>query len=64
MTRHENISCPQPTIKATFVGGLRNGTVTIARNPAARRYLFPDTDDTVARFKEPKAHKIHSLHFE
>jgi hypothetical protein len=43
---------------------ISNGTITIARNPDARRYLFPDTDDTVARFKELKAHKIHSLHFE
>ena len=43
---------------------ISNGTITIARNPDAHRYLFPDTDDTVARFKELKAHKIHSLRFE
>ena len=43
---------------------ISNGTITISRNPDAHRYLFPDTDDTVVRFKELKAHKIHSLHFE
>jgi hypothetical protein len=43
---------------------ISNGIITIARNPDAHRYLFPDTDDTVARFKELKAHKIHSLRFE
>jgi hypothetical protein len=33
MTRHENISCPQQTIKATLGGGLRyiNQTISLAR---------------------------------
>ena len=43
---------------------IRNGTIAIARDPDAHRYLFPDTDDTIARFKELRAGKIHCLRFE
>jgi DNA invertase Pin-like site-specific DNA recombinase len=40
---------------------IRNGTITITRDAATRRFLFPDTDDTLARFTELKAGTVDRL---
>jgi DNA invertase Pin-like site-specific DNA recombinase len=40
---------------------IRNGTVGITRDAATGRFLFPDTDDTVARFSELKAGTVDHL---
>jgi recombinase-like zinc beta ribbon protein len=43
---------------------ISNGTITIARDPEAHRYLFPDNDDTIALLTELKARKIRYISFE
>jgi hypothetical protein len=43
---------------------ISNGTITIARDPDTHRYLFPDAADTITRFEELRAGKIHCLCFE
>ena len=40
---------------------IRNGTIVVARNAATRRFLFPDTDDILARFAELKAGMVNHL---
>ena len=40
---------------------IRNGTIAIARDAASHRFLFPDTDDALARFQELKAGLIDHL---
>jgi hypothetical protein len=43
---------------------ISNGTIAVARAPDTHRYLFPDTDDTIARFEELRAGKLHCLRFD
>ncbi len=43
---------------------IAKGTVAIARASNTHRYLFPDTQDTIARFEELKAGKVDGLRFE
>ena len=40
-----------------------NGTIVIARDAAAKRYLFPDTEDTIAALQQLKSGKIDHLNF-
>jgi excisionase family DNA binding protein len=40
---------------------IRNGTIAATRDPAAGRFLFPDTDDTLASFAALKAGTIDHL---
>jgi DNA invertase Pin-like site-specific DNA recombinase len=42
---------------------VRNGTIAIARNAASGRFLFPDTDATLARFQELKAGLVDHLDY-
>ena len=40
---------------------IRNGTIAIVRDADTRRFLFPDTDDTLASFEELKAGAVDHL---
>ena len=42
---------------------IRNGTIAIARDAASGRFLFPDTDTTLARFEELKAGLVDHLDY-
>ena len=42
---------------------IRNGTIAIARDAARGRFLFPDTDATLARFEELKAGLVNRLDY-
>jgi hypothetical protein len=40
---------------------LCNGTIAIARDPEAKRYLFPDTEATMTALQQVKSGKIHHV---
>ena len=40
---------------------IRNGTIAITRDAASGRFLFPNTDTTLARFKALKAGLVDRL---
>jgi hypothetical protein len=40
-----------------------NGTIAITRNGTAKRYLFPDTEATIAAFQQLKSGKTDHLSF-
>jgi excisionase family DNA binding protein len=40
---------------------IRNGKISIVRDAETRRFLFPDTDDTLAKFEALKAGTIDHL---
>jgi excisionase family DNA binding protein len=40
---------------------IRNGTISITRDPGTHRFLFPDTDATLAGFNELKAGMVDHL---
>jgi len=42
---------------------IRNGTILIARDAARGRFLFPDTDATLARFEGLKAGLVNRLDY-
>jgi DNA invertase Pin-like site-specific DNA recombinase len=42
---------------------IRNGTIAIARDATSHRFLFPDTNDTLARFQELKAGIVDHLDY-
>ena len=42
---------------------IRNGTIATARDAASGRFLFPDTDTTLARFEELKAGLVDHLDY-
>ena len=41
-----------------------NGTIVVARNAAAKRYLFPDTEETMAALQKLKCGETNHLDFE
>jgi DNA invertase Pin-like site-specific DNA recombinase len=43
---------------------ISNGTIVIARDVAAKRYLFPDTKESIAALQRLKSGKIDHLNFE
>jgi DNA invertase Pin-like site-specific DNA recombinase len=40
-----------------------NGTIVITRHVAAKRYLFPDTEETIAALQKLKSGKLNNLNF-
>jgi hypothetical protein len=42
---------------------IHTGTIEVARDPARQLYLFPDTAETVRRFRRLVAGKVQHLRF-
>jgi hypothetical protein len=42
---------------------IHNGTIAVSRDPVTRLYLFPDTPDTLDRFRQLYAGEIQNLQF-
>jgi len=42
---------------------IHNGTIQVALDPSQKLYLFPDTRNTVARFRQLRAEKLNTLRF-
>src|SRR4029078_9431788 len=43
---------------------IHNGTIQVALDAERKLYLFPDTPETLARFRQLRAGKLNSLRFE
>lgn len=42
---------------------IHNGTIQVTADAARKLYLFPDTPETLARFRKLRAGKLNSLRF-
>jgi hypothetical protein len=52
-----------PVSRSWLYWHIRNGTIGVSRDPAARRYLFPDTDATVSSLQRLKAGTVDRIEF-
>jgi predicted DNA-binding transcriptional regulator AlpA len=62
------LTVPQLTLKlklerSWIYDRIHNGTIQVAFDPDRKLYLFPDTPETLARFRQLRAGKLNSLRF-
>lgn len=62
------LTVPQLTIKlklerSWIYDRIHNGTIQVTLDPDRKLYMFPDTPETLARFRQLRAGKLNTLRF-